>query len=44
MEVTVDVGVIANLPLVSGTTVDDDQNIIFRLNVENLFNFDTSET
>ncbi len=35
---------IANLPLVSGTTVDDDQNIIFRLNVENLFNFDTSET
>ncbi len=35
---------IANLPLVSGTTVDDDQNIIFRLNVESLFNFDTSET
>ena len=35
---------IANLPLVSGTTVDDDQNIIFRLNVENLFNFDTTET
>ena len=35
---------IANLPLVSGTTVDDDQNINFRLNVENLFNFDSSET
>ena len=35
---------IANLPLVSGTTVDDDQNIIFRLNVESLFNFDTTET
>ena len=31
---------IANMPLVSGTTVDDDQNIIFRLNVESLFNFD----
>ena len=33
---------IANLPLVSGTTVDDDQNIIFRLNVESLFDFDSS--
>ena len=32
---------IANMPLVSGTTVDDDQNIIFRLNVESLFNFDS---
>ena len=32
---------ISNLPLVSGTTVDDDQNIIFRLNVESLFNFNS---
>lgn len=31
---------ISNLPLVSGTTVDDDKNIIFRLHVESLFNYD----
>ena len=31
---------ISNLPFVSGTTVDDDRNIIFRLNVERLFDYD----
>ena len=31
---------ISNLPFVSGTTVDDDRNIIFRLNVEQLFDYD----
>ncbi len=31
---------ISNLPLVSGTTVDNDRNIIFRLNVERLFDYD----
>ena len=31
---------ISNLPFVSGTTVDNDRNIIFRLNVERLFDYD----